>query len=64
MINSIASKIHDEINDIKKLSMVIQPADPLKQWQGSKKLFEISEKAGEYIDVLTIPQVHKILRIR
>jgi organic radical activating enzyme len=64
MINSIASKIHDEINDIKKLSMVIQPADPLKQWKGSKKLFEISEKAGEYIDVLTIPQVHKILRIR
>ena len=64
MISSIASSIHDEISDISKLSMVIQPADPLKQWEGCRKLFEISEKAGEYLDVLTIPQVHKILKIR
>jgi organic radical activating enzyme len=64
MISSIASKIHDEISDISSLSMVIQPAAPLKQWAGNKKLFEVSEKAGEYIDVLTIPQVHKILKIR
>lgn len=64
MINSIASKLQEEISDISKLSMVIQPADPLKQWEGNTRLFEISEKAGEYMDVLTIPQVHKILKIR
>jgi organic radical activating enzyme len=64
MISSIASKISDEISDISKLSMVIQPADPLKQWEKCNKLFDFSEKAGEYMDVLTIPQVHKILRIR
>lgn len=64
MISSISSKIRDEISDISKLSMVIQPASPLKQWENNKKLFEISEKAGEYMDVLTIPQVHKILMIR
>lgn len=63
MISSIASKIVDEISDIKKLSMVIQPAAPLKLWEKGK-IFEISEKAGEYMDVLTIPQVHKILKIR
>lgn len=64
MISSISSKIRDEISDISKLSMVIQPASPLEQWEENKKLFEISETAGKYIDVLTIPQVHKILRIR
>ncbi|MGZ7159391.1 MAG: 7-carboxy-7-deazaguanine synthase QueE, partial [Methanobacterium sp.] len=64
MIGSIASKLQDEISDISKVSMVIQPADPLKQWEGNKKLFEISGKVGEYMDVLTIPQVHKILKIR
>jgi len=63
MISSIASKISDEISNTKKLSMVIQPAAPLKLWEGGK-IFEISEKAGEYMDVLTIPQVHKILKIR
>lgn len=63
-ISSIVSNISDEISDISKLSMVIQPAAPLKQWEKCKKLFEISEKAGEYMDVLTIPQVHKILKIR
>jgi organic radical activating enzyme len=63
MISSIASKISDEISNTKKLSMVIQPAAPLKLWEGGK-IFEFSKKAGEYMDVLTIPQVHKILKIR
>ncbi|MEN4007331.1 MAG: 7-carboxy-7-deazaguanine synthase QueE [Methanobacteriaceae archaeon] len=63
MIGSIASKIGDEISDIKKLQVVIQPASPLNLWDGGK-IFEISEKTGEYMDVLTIPQVHKILKIR
>jgi organic radical activating enzyme len=64
MIKSIASKLQDEISDTSKLSMVIQPSDPLIQWKGNKKIFDISEKAGEYVDVLTIPQVHKILDIK
>lgn len=65
IIKSIASKIHDEISDVSNLSLVIQPSSPLESWvEESKKLFEISQKAGEYLDVLTIPQVHKILRIR
>ncbi|WP_414470244.1 7-carboxy-7-deazaguanine synthase QueE [Methanobacterium sp. ACI-7] len=64
MISSIASRLQKEISDISKLSMVIQPADPLSQWEKGMRLFEISENAGKYIDVLTIPQVHKILRIR
>ncbi len=63
-ISSIAKKLQDEISDTSKVSMVIQPADPLIQWKGNNKLFDISEKAGEYVDVLTIPQVHKILNIR
>ena len=65
MISMIASKISETVTDISNLSMVIQPSDPLDDWkENSKKLFEISEKAGEYMDVLTIPQVHKILSIR
>lgn len=63
-IGSVASKLHDEISDISKLSMVIQPAHPLKQWKNNKKLFKISEEVGKYMDVLTIPQIHKILDIR
>ena len=64
-IKSIASRICDEISDTSKLSVIIQPSDPLDCWiQGSKKLFEVSEAVGDYLDVLTIPQVHKLLKIR
>jgi len=64
-IKSIVSMIYNEISDISRLSMVIQPSDPLDYWtENSKKLFEISEVVGEYLDVLTIPQVHKLLKIR
>jgi hypothetical protein len=45
--------------------MVIQPVSPLDLWvDGTNKLFEISEEAGKYVDVLTIPQVHKLLNMR
>ncbi len=64
-IKSIASRICDEISDASKLSVVIQPSDPLDYWiKNSKKLFEVSEVVGNYLDVLTIPQVHKLLKIR
>ena len=65
MIGLIASKIADEVQNTSKFSMVIQPVSPLDLWvDGSQKLFKISEEAGKYIDVLTIPQVHKLLNVR
>ena len=65
MIGYIASKIADEVQNASKLSMVIQPVSPLDLWvDGTHKLFEISEEAGKYMDVLTIPQVHKLLNMR
>ncbi len=65
MIGFIASKIADEVQNTSKLSMVIQPVSPLDLWvDGTHKLFEISEEVGKYMDVLTIPQVHKLLNIR
>ena len=64
-IKLIASKILDEISDDSRLSIVIQPAYPLNYWiENNKKLFEFSEVVGNYLDVLTIPQVHKLLKIR
>jgi 7-carboxy-7-deazaguanine synthase len=64
-VGFIASRIVDEVNDTSKLSMVIQPVSPLHSWNGhSNKLFEISEKVGEYLDVLIIPQIHKLLKIK
>ena len=65
MIGFIASKIADEVQNTSNLSMVIQPVSPLDLWvNGTQKLFEISEEAGKYMDVLTIPQVHKLLNMR
>ena len=65
MIGFIASTIADEVQNTSNLSMVLQPVSPLDLWEdGSQKLFEISEEAGKYIDVLTIPQVHKLLNVR
>ena len=64
-IKSIVSRLYDEISDVSRLSMVIQPSDPLNNWiENSEKLFEVSEVVGNYLDVLTIPQVHKLLKIR
>lgn len=65
LIGSIASRIADEVKDTSKLSMVLQPVSPITVWaDGTKKLFELSEVAGKYIDVLTIPQVHKLLNVK
>jgi len=61
----IASKIAQEIQNARKLSLIIQPVSPLNIWgKNSDKLLEISELTGKYLDVLTIPQIHKILKIR
>lgn len=64
-ISLIASKIADEVNNSSMFSMVLQPVSPLDLWaEHIHRLFEISEEAGKYIDVLTIPQVHKLLKIK
>lgn len=64
-IGFIASKLADEINNVSKLSLVIQPSSPLYNWENRwSQLFKFSEISGEYIDVLIIPQIHKLLKIR
>ncbi len=61
----IASKIVQEVKDTSELSLIIQPASPLTNWENKQnKLLEISEKTGKYLDVLVIPQIHKLLNIR
>jgi organic radical activating enzyme len=65
LVGYIASRVKDEVKESTDLSMVIQPVSPLDLWADEEdKLFKISEKAGEYMDVLTIPQVHKLLKVR
>ncbi len=65
LIGYIASRIAREVPDTSNLSMVIQPVSPLDLWADEEhKLFSISEKVGEYLDVLVIPQVHKLLKVR
>lgn len=64
-VSSIAARIKDEIPDTSKLPLVVQPSSPLDLWAGkTQKLLEISEKAGEHLNVLTIPQVHKLLKLK
>jgi 7-carboxy-7-deazaguanine synthase len=61
----VADHIKREISDPSKVSMVIQPASPLEYWvQHTPRLFSMSEIVGEKLDVLTIPQVHKLLNVR
>jgi len=64
-VNSIAARIKAEIPDKSEMPLVIQPVSPLDLWAGkTHKLLEISEKAGEHLNILTIPQVHKLLNLR
>lgn len=64
-VGSIAARIKAEIPNKTEIPLVIQPVSPLNIWAGkTHKLLEISEKAGEHLSVLTIPQVHKILNLR
>ena len=64
-VGSIAATIKAEIPDKSKMPLVIQPVSPLDLWSGkTHKLLEISEKAGEHLNILTIPQVHKLLNLR
>ncbi|MCE5213450.1 MAG: 7-carboxy-7-deazaguanine synthase QueE [Methanobacterium sp.] len=65
IVGFIASKLVHEVKDTSELTLVIQPTSPLSNWEKNHhKLFEFSEKSGEYLDVLVIPQIHKLLKIR
>jgi organic radical activating enzyme len=64
-IGFIASRIREEVHEPSKLDIVLQPSSPLENWkQQPGLLFELSEETGKYLEVLTIPQVHKLLNIR
>jgi organic radical activating enzyme len=64
-IGWIASRIKQGVQKSSKLPMVLQPASPLEDWAYCQsKLLRISEEAGKHLDVLTIPQVHKLLHLR
>jgi 7-carboxy-7-deazaguanine synthase len=64
-MNWIASRIKYEVQKSSKLSMVLQPSSPLEDWAYCQsKLLKISEETGKHLDVLTIPQVHKLLNLR
>lgn len=64
-IGHVAKTIKENISDPARVVMVLQPASPLEYWvQHTPKLFKMSEKVGEHLNVLTIPQVHKLLEVR
>ncbi len=64
-VSWIAARIKDEIPDTSKMPLVVQPSSPLDSWAGkTQKLLEFSEKAGEHLNILTIPQVHKLLKLK
>ena len=59
-LNEIKSFISNKSN----LKIIIQPSSPLGEWKDINfKLFEFSEVVGQYFEVSTIPQIHKILDI-
>ena len=60
----VIKKIDKEIIYKDNLQVIIQPSSPLNEWDNlSNCLFEFSEIVGEYFEVSTIPQIHKILNI-
>ena len=60
----VIKKIDKEIIYKNNLQVIVQPSSPLNEWKNlSDSLFEFSEIVGEYFEVSTIPQIHKILNI-
>ncbi len=63
-IENLVKTLKKDINKNQDLSVIIQPVSPIELWNDDKKiLFEISEIIGKYMDVLTIPQLHKFMNI-
>ena len=60
----VFKKLSGEVLSKRNLKVIIQPSSPLEEWENKNfKLFEFSEVVGQYFEVLTIPQIHKILNI-
>ncbi len=60
----VVEKLAGNISNKSNLKIIIQPSSPLGEWKDINfKLFEFSEVVGQYFEVSTIPQIHKILDI-
>ncbi len=60
----VVEKLSKNISNKSDLKIIIQPSSPLSDWKDINfRLFEYSEVVGQYFDVSTIPQIHKILDI-
>ena len=60
----VVEKLSQNISDKSNLKIIIQPSSPLGEWKDiNSRLFEFSEVVGQYFEVFTIPQIHKILDI-
>ena len=60
----VVEKLSENISNKSNLKIIIQPSSPLGEWKNiNHKLFEFSEVVGQYFEVSTIPQIHKILDI-
>ena len=60
----VVEKLSENISNKSNLQIIIQPSSPLSEWKDLNfKLFEFSEIVGQYFEVSTIPQIHKILDI-
>ena len=60
----VVEKLSESISNKSNIKIIIQPSSPLNEWKDLNfKLFEFSEIVGQYFEVSTIPQIHKILDI-
>ena len=60
----VVEKLSKNISSKSNLKIIIQPSSPLGEWKNINfRLFEFSEVVGQYFEVSTIPQIHKILDI-
>jgi len=60
----VIEKLSENILNKSNLQVIIQPSSPLNEWKDLNfRLFEFSEIVGQYFEVSTIPQIHKILDI-
>ena len=60
----VIEKLSENILNKSNLQVIIQPSSPLNEWEDLNfRLFEFSEIVGQYFEVSTIPQIHKILDI-
>jgi organic radical activating enzyme len=60
----VVEKLSQNISNKSNLKIIIQPSSPLEDWRYINfRLFSFSEIVGQYFEVSTIPQIHKILDI-